>query len=204
MELIIKAVSFFGSLIAIWRVFFSMKKASQKQLKDDFQFAKGFLPEADSMHQYTKIKGYQALAGSESVYANEVEYILTLENPVQCLKDFVLSKQLFQRDKYTTSFKFKFRGRYALKPYRTILAIWYFFWYVVTAFIAVSPLILPGFITSGIEQGAIYAMFTLPLGGFYAWLSLTALLKLVRAKRLMDTQARRVSPFENHSSSGKS
>lgn len=195
MELAVKLLSFLGGLIAIWRVFFTMKKASQKQLKEDFKFSKEFLNDLENLHPHSKIKGYQALAGSEQVYAHEVEYILTLSDPVQSLKDYVLSKQLFVRERNDPHFKFKFRGRYAKKYYRNVLKVCYFSWYVITVSFAVSPLILPSFKTFGLEQGLLYLMFTAPIGGFYAWASLTALFKLKRSDDLMNKQETRISPL---------
>jgi hypothetical protein len=101
-------------IITAGKVFFDILIGKKSNLREEYEFAKGFLDDTvkKSLHPFTLSKGYQAIAGTNAVKSSEIEYILSLKDPVQCLSDFILSKQLFERLETEGDFKLVFQKKY--------------------------------------------------------------------------------------------
>ncbi|WP_084978346.1 hypothetical protein [Plesiomonas shigelloides] len=145
-ETIVKLVGAIVAILGIWKILYEFKTGRKAHLSAEYEFAKKFLSEIDSqnIHPFPLEKGYQAIAGTNTVKASEVEYILTLEDPVQCLKDYVLSKQLM--DKMDTSgdlmlgFRKKYSKRWSRKWRKVMYILLYICNYYILSFINTKPL----------------------------------------------------------------
>ncbi|KZW99706.1 hypothetical protein JL49_15740 [Pseudoalteromonas luteoviolacea] len=194
-ELLIKSVVAIGVIFTISRVIFDFHFGKKANLREEYRFAKEFLDETDKsdLHPFTIGKGYQAIAGTTAVKAQEIEYLLSLENPIQSLRDFVFSKQLFERAEGNGEFELKFKKKYMSKLSRLLWMWFYRGVYFVLSFAALSPLLLakPFGISSG--DMIIQLIFTLPFFGLYAGVSLNAYGKFSRAEHLYNNQRRHTS-----------
>lgn len=168
---------------------------NRTNLREEYRFAKEFLDETDKtkLHPYTLGKGYQAVAGTTAIKASEAEYILSLENPIQCLRDFVLSKQLFERLDTEGDFKLVFKKKYMSDWSRWWRKKLYLFLYFVLAFAAISPMLLSNIFKVELSKSILQMLFTLPFFGLYAWLSLKAYGKLSRAEHIHSNQRHHTS-----------
>ncbi|RFA30004.1 hypothetical protein CAI21_07220 [Alkalilimnicola ehrlichii] len=98
-ELIIKVVLAAVAVIGLWPILYGIIAGKKIRLREEYRFAKEFLDDLASgrqMHPYALEKGCQAIAGTTAIKAIEVQYILTLENPASCLRDFVLARSYLE------------------------------------------------------------------------------------------------------------
>lgn len=67
---------------------------NKPRLREEYKFARDFLKDIDSgtLHPFALEKGYIALTGKKHIKGKEIAYILTLEDSVLCLSDFVKSR----------------------------------------------------------------------------------------------------------------
>ena len=185
---------FIGALVAIfgiWKVLYEFKTGRKAHLRAEYEFSKKFLNEVatQDIHPYPLEKGYQAIAGTNTVKSNEVEYILSLENPVQCLRDFVLSKELLEEIDTKGNLKLRFKSKYKNKWSRRWRKAMYLTFYFIFALIALSPLLLNGFLTTNLNI-VVQLLFSIPFGGLYAWAALNAYSKIQRCEHLLKNQNR--------------
>jgi hypothetical protein len=182
-------------IITAGKVFFDILIGKKSNLREEYEFAKGFLDDTvkKSLHPFTLSKGYQAIAGTNAVKSSEIEYILSLKDPVQCLSDFILSKQLFERLETEGDFKLVFQKKYE-KPFsRGWRKAWYLILYFTLAFAALSPVLLSKFFNVEAAKSLLQLLFTLPFFGLYAWMALQAYAKLARGDFLFKNQKQHTS-----------
>lgn len=190
-ELFTKFVLAGVGIFTIWKVLFDTSSGKRSNLRNEYEFAKRFLDETDkkNLHPYTLSKGYQAVAGTTALKVSEIEYTLSLKDPLQCLRDFTLSKQLFERLETRGEFKLIFKSKYS-KPFsRWWRKAMYFSLYWILSFFALSPVILSNFFEVKPYDTLLQTLFTLPFFGLYAWMAMKANSKIVRAECLFNTQA---------------
>ncbi len=172
------------------KVLFDVFVGKKTNLREEYFFAKEFLDDTKkyNLHPYTLGKGYQAIAGTVTVKAHEIEYILSLKNPIQCLRDFILSKQLFERLDTEGDFDLTFKKKYSSKYSRNWRKATFLVFYFLFAFAAVSPMLFSKQLELETVDSFLKMLLTLPFFGFYSWLSLRALAKLVRAEYIFNNQ----------------
>lgn len=187
---IAKIVGAFVAIFGIWKVLYELKTVRKAHLRTEYEFAKKFFMdiETKNIHPYLLEKGYQAIAGTNTVKSNEIEYILSLEDPVQCLKDFVLSKQLLEKIDTTGDLKLNFRPKYKRVWSRFWRKTMYLSFYFIFAFIAMSPFLIQSYLNTSLPNMAIQLMFSIPFGGLYAWAALNAFFKIKRGEHLIQNQ----------------
>lgn len=191
-ETIVKLVGAIVAILGIWKILYEFKTGRKAHLRAEYEFAKKFLSEIDSqnIHPFPLEKGYQAIAGTNTVKASEVEYILTLEDPVQCLKDYVLSKQLMDKMDTTGDLKLSFRKKYSKRWSRRWRKVMYISFYFAFAIIAFCPLLIQSHFNTSLSNMAIQLIFSIPLGGLYAWGALNAYSKIIRGEHLIENQSK--------------
>lgn len=185
----------FAAIVTAWKTFFDVSSGNKINLREEYNFAKGFLNDSgkETLHPYVLSKGYQAIAGTITVKSNEIEYILSLKDPVQCLHDFIFSKQMFERLEVERDFKLVFKKKYKTKFSRVWRKSFYSICYVIMSFLALSPMVLSSILGFSSSEVLIKIMFTLPFFGLYAWLSMKACVKIVRAEYLFNNQSQSAS-----------
>lgn len=123
----LQVLSFFGAAvvgsIGTWKIVDELLRKGKASLKDDYRFAREFLPQADKndLHPVVAEMGYQALAGDAKISADEVSYLLTLKHPRDAIRSFIAARRLL--DFFTTAplEKIAFRRAYALPARRNTL-----------------------------------------------------------------------------------
>lgn len=79
-----KIVPTIVGVVGIGRIIYELISGVKTKLREEYKFAKEFLDQEDisKLHPFTQEKGFQAIAGSTQVTQKEIEYILSLSNPV--------------------------------------------------------------------------------------------------------------------------
>jgi len=182
-------------IVTAGKVFFDIFIGKKTNLREEYKFAKEFLDDTskEKLHPYTLSKGYQAIAGTVTVKATEIEYILSLKDPIQCLHDFILSKQLFERLEVKGDFKLVFKKKFKSNYSRRWRKIFYLVSYFTLAFLAFSPMILSKYFEASAVDSLLQMLFTLPFLGLYAWLSLKAYAKIARGEHVFNNQEKHTS-----------
>lgn len=194
--LIIKLIATTVGVIGAAKVIYELRSGVQNKLREEFKFAKEFLEDIKQkeLHPYTVEKGYQAIAGSTLMTKDEVEYILSISDPVQRLNDYKKSFRMFNKFDSKKS-KLELRKKYNFLWYRRWLKGWYFCTYFTLSFAALSPFLASEYFG---EQGVLAIFITLPSFGIYAWAAMNALIKVAAAERLIaNQQDKHSSPIEH-------
>ncbi|MEZ8767905.1 hypothetical protein AB6D79_07590 [Vibrio alginolyticus] len=183
--ILVKIFPIIVGIFGIWKFIYELISGSKYKLREEYKFAKEFLDDSniDKLHPFTREKGYQAIAGSSQVTQKEIEFILSLSNPVQRLKDFKNSRQLFENRENNGAFKLVYKKRYQFNTYRNIIKGWYLLCYGTLAFMAASPYVFPEWFG---QQGMLALIITVPSFGFYSVISLISYGKLKAAERLIE------------------
>jgi hypothetical protein len=176
----------------IWKFFYQINSWKKSYLRGEYKFSKEFLRDIESqktnLHPYSIEKGYQAIAGTDTVESKEIEYILSLKNPLQCLNDYILSKQLMEKVDTTGDLKVEFKRRYSFKAYRLWLKAMFASFYFLFAFFSLSPFLAQEHLSTTTPQMFTQLAFTLPFGAIYAWGALNAWSKIRRGEHLVCNQ----------------
>ena len=189
--LLLKFVGAGLGIFTAWKVLFDTASGKKNMLRDEYDFAKKFLdetPDKDNLHPFTLEKGYQAVAGTTTLDLSVIKYLLSLENPLQCLRDFSLSQQLFERLDTEGNLQLKFKKKYKSEFARCSRKYFYIFSYWMLSFAALSPILLGNYFNVAPYNTLIQSAFTLPFFGFYAWIALKAHTKIKRGEHLYMNQ----------------
>lgn len=160
---------------------------SKTLLRTDFEFAKTFLIDVkkENLHPYTIEKGYQVIAGNRQVYVKEIEYILSLKNPTQCLRDYVLSKQYLEVKESGSESVLSFKPLYQSKWSRLCVKIWYGGLCLLSASAGTIPILLYDRIQGPDTQFPIVFFTLLPFSLLYTVLTLFGFKKIQYGENLM-------------------
>lgn len=191
-ETILKIIGTLLGSFTIWKFLYEIKSWKKSHYRDEYTFSREFLNDVESthvkLHPYSLEKGCQAIAGTEKVNADEVQYILSLKDPLQCLEDYILSQKLMEKIDTEGDLKVKFRKRYSYRFYRRLLKFQYTLFYFILSFLSLSPFIAQGRLGTSYSEMFIQLAFTLPFFGLYAWGSLNALRRITRGEHLVLNQ----------------
>ncbi|KHT64264.1 hypothetical protein RJ45_07415 [Photobacterium gaetbulicola] len=184
-KLIASCVAVFGALIGFAHNKFKRRSA----MIAEYNHAKSFLKEADQLHPYARELGYQTVAGSQYVNPSEVEYVLTLQNPVKSLAYYVKGRGYFLPFDENKSYQFQFKERYQSKSLRKAISLFYSIVYFISALASISPIIFSQFI-KGVTPEIYVASLTssLLVFGILAYISLQKHLEIYFAECLFEGQ----------------
>ena len=76
-EIIFKVVTAIGGIIGVGKVIYELSSGSKLRLREEYRFAKEFLKDVQQekgIHPLIKEKGYHAIAGTDSIKSEEIEY----------------------------------------------------------------------------------------------------------------------------------
>jgi len=188
---IIKIVVAISAILGAAKVIYEFTLGGHTRRREEYRFAKEFLndlykvDEADKLHPLAVERGFYAIAGTSSIKADDVEYLLTLLSPDKALKDYVLSRACVEIDHKTQ--RVQFRAKYASVFARFWRKVWWLLIYFVASLLAASPLVLTG--PLGLPTRFMWlAIVTIPCGGLYAYLALRDFIKITRAEALVKDQ----------------
>lgn len=190
-ETIAKIVAAGFAIFQVGKALYEIASGNKPKLRDEYRFARDFLDDLASkkdLHPFAVEKGYQAIAGTTTIKGEEVAYILTLENPVRCLRDFVLSRKYIEHINTTGDLQIAFTRKYQNPWARSWRKFVYVTAYVIFAFGAVLPLLLGK--PLGLQPKPVFILFafTLPVCGFVAWSSLQSFARIYRGEKLVESQ----------------
>ncbi|MGF1764823.1 hypothetical protein [Aliivibrio kagoshimensis] len=189
------------TFILVSKHLYDWAKGKTFRLREDYDFAKSFLTDVQDgqLHPYAVEKGYQALAGTPFISVKEIEYILTLENSVKCLSDYVLATDYLEKLETEGSLQLKFKDKYASNGVRTRRKLWYVGWYLTFSMIAFSPLFMSKVIDITFLQSLYLFVITFLYFGTLALLSAKAAVRIIRGENLVKNQSEYLSRKIVHS-----
>jgi len=189
-EILIKLVVATVGIVSAGKIIYEFISGSKSKLREEYKFAKEFINDLNksNIHPFVIEKGYQAIAGTTTVNSEEIAYILSLENPVKCLKDYVLSKKYLDHLETNGNLKISFSKKYKSKYSRNWRKLFYLGTYFVSAFIALSPLILTRIYEFNLNQFMLLSVFLMPVFSLLAFDSLRSFTKIYRSEKLEENQ----------------
>jgi len=100
-------------MVVAGKVIIELSAGSKARRKDDYRFAKEFLNDlnSDNLHPLAVERGFYAIAGTGDVKANDIEFLLSLEEPQRRLKDYVFSRNIVELNEVNHKFEFKKKYR---------------------------------------------------------------------------------------------
>jgi len=177
---------------------FDLSIGRKSKLRDEYKFAKDFLTDVDNfgeMHPYLKEKGYQAIAGDEKVTATEMEYLLSLRNPEQAIKDYVIGRDYLEHLSVLEDLQIRFKKKYETKWSRMWRMCFYFACYILGVLGAAAPWILSSYLHLNLNQSIFAFSVSAVVFCPYAWLFLRSGQKIGNASRLVRRQFHRSGRF---------
>jgi len=148
LQTILQVLGFLGAAavgsVGTWKVIDELLRKGKSSLKEDYRFAKEFLAsvKSDEMHPVVTELGYQAIAGDSRVTADEVSYLLGLQNPRQTVRNFIGARHLLEFFSTAPLEKIAFRAKYQSSSSRRWLKYWYAGAYFITFTLGIAPLLL--------------------------------------------------------------
>lgn len=185
-------------MVAAAKGLFDLSIGMKGKLRDEYKFAKYFLADVETfgkMHPYLKEKGYQAIAGDERVTAKEVEYLLSLINPEQAIKDYVMGRDYLEHLSVLEDFQIVFKEKYKTKWSRMWRMFLYFGCYMICVLGATAPWIFSSLLHLNMNQFIFYFLLSAVIFGPYAWWFFRSGQKIANASRLVRRQYHRSERF---------
>lgn len=99
LEQALKVAALLVSAIGAWKVLSEITRARRTSVRDDYRFAKEFLTDLrakEPMHTYLRDKGYEALVSGSPLSTREIEYLLSLPEPVRSLREYASGRKYLQ------------------------------------------------------------------------------------------------------------
>ncbi|MFH4402816.1 hypothetical protein WMQ46_22885 [Vibrio diabolicus] len=185
----VKVLGAVSSFVAISKILYDIVSGKRAKLRDEYRFAKEFLNDTNgNLHPYAKEKGYQALAGTNTIPANEIEYILSLVNPAQCLRDYVLSRNYLEKTEVMGSAHLRFKKKYQSINKRRFLIVCYGLIYALCFMAMTCPIYLKSWFQLSNTDTLIALAITFTAFPYPTWWSLKEGVKIGRAQQLVKNQ----------------
>jgi len=192
LDVIIKISTLLVGTIGIAKIFYEILIGKRNRMREEYKFAKDFLDELEAsknIHPFVREKGYQAIAGDNQLGSDEIEYLLSLQQPDLALRDYVLGRKYLQHLPNVGNREIAFKKEYQRVWYRRLLTALYFGLYAILVFLAFAPLLFSKFLfkdPTKITLSAILMCFLVFVP--YAWFALKAVTRIVRAEKLVNRQ----------------
>lgn len=90
LDITIKILTLVAGTIGVAKIFYEILIGKRNRMSEEYKFAKVFLEELGAnknLHPFIREKGYQAIAGDNQLGSNEIEYLLSLQQPDLALRD---------------------------------------------------------------------------------------------------------------------
>lgn len=197
-DLVIKIATLLLGAIATMKVVYEWLYGKHDRLREEYKFARDFLKDLKDdpdLHPFLKQKGYQAIAGDITLSANEIEYLLELQNSGRALKDYVVGRPYLRHFTTATNQKVAFESRYQSGWSRNWRKAMYFILYMTLFMCAFSPILLTDVKASSLADKTLYLAFTLLLFAPAAILALRAGVRIARAEALVKNQQKHAQPI---------
>ena len=194
-EITAKLILAFVGIVSVAKVVAEILAGKKANLREEYKFARDFINDIEekevdskSLHPFLIGKGYQAIAGTAVIRSSEIEYMLSLEDPVQCLRDYIFARKIFENLNVKGDFKLIYKNRYRKRFARITVKSWYFVLYVVFASLAISPWIIAHYASLTVTETLMSMLLSLPIFGLYSFWSLRAGYRIKTAEELFNRQ----------------
>jgi hypothetical protein len=205
MENIFKAATAIAAVIGGARVIYEFTLGTHSRLRDEYRFAKEFLHdlcETDTSKKLQPLaieRGYYALAGTRTIPAQDIAYLIELRDPDKRLKDYVLSRVYVEFD--SASHRIRYRKKYRHSLSRLWRKGCWLLTYLTASVLAMSPLLIAGPLQAG-AQFMLWSLVTIPLFGLAAGHALRNFFAIGRGEALVNEQQKH-TPIIEHPASVK-
>lgn len=193
MEILWKIIPVLAAVVASAKILYELALGGRGRLREEYRFAHDFMQQLKNepdMHPFVRDKGYQAIAGDASLSAEEVAYLLSLENPGRALRDYALGRpyleHLTARGNLRLDFRPEYKSAYA-RGWRKVLYGGLYFGLASTSF---APLYFSAALGMSAMQSLAVFLAGLPICFWLARTALTAAVRVHRAEKLVKNQAR--------------
>lgn len=191
-ENIAKIVAIIVGGVTTWNIAFNLLKYKHTKLREEYKFARDFFSDLEGIaknNEYLKQKGFDALTGNLTLPSEEVQYIISLNEPAVMLRAYSLGKPYLQFSTLSEN-KIKFKPRWKNKTSRTLMKIFYSALYAIFYLIAFGPLILNNFKLWGHTSPIPTFIFTAVTFFPAAYFSVKAGVKISLAEKVIKGQQR--------------
>lgn len=199
-SILVLGISIIALIIKLWK----MMPYQQITEIDQLKAAKEVLDKSsksfdENLHPYTKEIASKVIARSDYISSRALEYLLNLENPHQCIKDFVRSINCFKPIDGKTNHVLEFAGIYRTQRCRTCLKWVGAFFTIFFVLIACIPVIIfEELIATELSARPILVFLLMPSGIYLVWESVKLNVKVVRAEILKDSAEKYERSLENN------
>jgi len=198
LDVVVTVTGLLGGAFSTWKIFSDLQLGRQSRMREDYKFAQGFFSDLalnPHMLPFLKQKGLQAIAGDTRLVAEEIEYLLTLHNSAEALRNFVLGRKYVEFLVTATGAQVVFLPEYKSKKKRTLQKWLYLAMYFVFYCGAVAPLIALMFERTSPQEAlaefALTALIFLPACFF----AIKAGVKISKAEKLVENQHKHNQPL---------
>lgn len=141
MEDLSKGFVALATIFAVYKIIADVLLARSVKHRDEYEFTKDFLSdlENDKSHRYVLEKGFRALTGD--IYrVEEIRHLLSLDEPSRAIFLRASTKNTIHFN--PTEMIYEWKNLYSCKCFRWLAKKLYLVFYGISAFIAMSPLII--------------------------------------------------------------
>lgn len=186
-------VALIATIIALFWKRQELNTLKIKNLREEYDFSKEFLKvrKDEEIHPLAKDKAYEVLVGSKFFSFDEVEYILDVSPSSKSLRYYSLGRRYFDSKRFNiddgVSYKLSYEKDSKRNYIKKIYTLLYFIMMVFAIYPALNILFSQDFSNDAIKDMFFYLFFTLPLFGFFAWMSVDSLNRIECSELLLQS-----------------
>jgi hypothetical protein len=143
---VIRVITTIIALVGAWKAINDAVGGRWSRIREEYRFAKEFIDDIEvneNIHPFLKEKGYRAIAGDATVDPDDIQYLLSIENPELSLRYYMLGRRYLVLSKYTENVRFVFRKRCQGAFSRGWRKKLYYFLFLVFFVLIPSPMLIP-------------------------------------------------------------
>ncbi|MGE3926895.1 MAG: hypothetical protein AB7G13_28545 [Lautropia sp.] len=145
-ELTLKILALAVSSFGAWKLLKDVIGARRSSLREEYRFAREFFADMssqDALHPYVRDKGYEALVGTISIGASEIEYLVSLPEPARSLREYVQGKKYLEHASTAGNRQISLKKRYRSRNRMRLQVLGYFLAFVVSYAAMMFPMLFP-------------------------------------------------------------
>lgn len=198
LDVFVTVAGLLGGAFSTWKIIKDLQLGQQSRMREEYKFAQGFFADLRSdpnMLPFLKQKGLQAIAGDTRLVAKEIEYLLTLHNSAEALRNYVLGKRYVEFLVTATGAQIDFFAKYRSRKKRTLLKWGYLVLYFLFYCAAVTPLF--ALMWERVSPQEALATFAITASVFLpaCFFSIKAGVRISRAEKLVANQHKHNQPL---------
>jgi hypothetical protein len=184
-EMIVKLVLGICSMFGLWKIWAEISRGKKSDLREDYNFSYQFFKEYESDKNMQPIlieKGLKAVAGTSTLSANEIFYLLSLKYPYRNIRVFDQCQDYLVFNEAERTISFSKCYRFGL--YRKVMKVASLILYMVSFSAVIFPVLLMKSLPS---FGNIFTMlFGAAFLLYLAWSSVNKYAMIRLSERFMD------------------